>query len=414
MIGIPGVITEVTAEDQGPPIGKDIGIQISSEDRVELERITKQVREKLRSIDGIVDVEDSLPLPGVDWEMVVDRAEAGRLGLDIGRIGSVIQFVTEGTLVGQYRPLDADEEVDIRIRYPSNTRDVAQLDSLRIQTPSGALPLSSVVTRVAKPRQDKIERRDLSPYYVVQANTHPDYATNVQIDKMNDWLENEAGLPSTVKVKYLGQQEENAAAASFAAGAGMAILFMMSVILLLQFNSFYHVFLTLTAVIMSVFGVILGLTFYPYISMILTITGVIALAGIVVNNNIVLIDTYQRLRQNGFDAVEAAIRTSAQRLRPVFLTTLTTIVGLMPLILGWQANIFTGDFSTQGSSTSEIWAPISFVIASGLGFATILTLIVTPVLLAAPSVIGGRFVKLWRFFNPPSKPSSPSVQSPAE
>ena len=414
VIGIPGVITEVTAEDQGPPIGKDIGIQISSEDRIELERITKQVREKLRSIDGIVDVEDSLPLPGVDWEMVVDRAEAGRLGLDIGRIGSVIQFVTEGTLVGQYRPLDADEEVDIRIRYPSNTRDVAQLDSLRIQTPSGALPLSSVVTRVAKPRQDKIERRDLSPYYVVQANTHPDYATNVQIEEMNDWLENEAGLPTTVKVKYLGQQEENAAAASFAAGAGMAILFMMSVILLLQFNSFYHVFLTLTAVIMSVIGVVLGLAFYPYISMILTITGVIALAGIVVNNNIVLIDTYQRLRQNGFDAVEAAIRTSAQRLRPVFLTTLTTIVGLMPLILGWQANIFTGDFSTQGSSTSEIWAPISFVIASGLGFATILTLIVTPVLLAAPSVIGGRFVKLWRFNNPPSKPSSPSVQSPAE
>ncbi len=414
VIGIPGIITEVTAESQGPPIGKDIGIQISSEDRQELAFITQKVRAKLESIDGIIDVEDTLPLPGLDWEIVVDRAEAGRLGLDIGRIGSVIQFVTEGTLVGQYRPLDADEEVDIRIRYPSDARDVTQLDSLRIQTPSGALPLSSVITRIAKPRQDKIERRDLLPYYVVQANTHPDFATNIQIDKMNDWLENEANLPSTTKVKFLGQQEENSEAVRFAIGACLAILFMMSVILLLQFNSFYHVFLTLSAVIMSVFGVVLGLAFYPYLSVILTITGVIALAGIVVNNNIVLIDTYQRLLENGYGAVDAAIRTAAQRLRPVFLTTLTTIVGLMPLILGWQANIFTGSFSTKGSSTSEIWAPISFVVASGLGFATILTLIVTPVLLAAPAVMKGRILWLWQRLNPPTKPPHSPAGSAAE
>ncbi|MEP1229132.1 MAG: efflux RND transporter permease subunit [Litorimonas sp.] len=416
--GIPGIITEVTAESQGPPIGKDIGIQISSEDRQELTAITQQVRAKLESMNGILDVEDTLPLPGLDWEIIVDRAEAGRLGLDIGRIGSVIQFITEGTLVGQYRPLDADEEVDIRIRYPSKARDIAKLDTLRIQTPSGALPLSSVITRVAKPRKDSIERRDLSPYYVVQANSHPDFAVNVQIQNINDWLENEANLPSSVKVKFLGQQEENAEAANFAKGAALAILFMMSVILLLQFNSFYHVFLTLSAVIMSVLGVILGLAFYPYISMILTITGVIALAGIVVNNNIVLIDTYQRLLENGFDPVEAAIRTAAQRLRPVFLTTLTTIVGLMPLILGWQANIFTGDFSTKGSSTSEIWAPISFVIASGLGFATILTLIVTPVLLAAPSIMKARIIRFWSWIRKSSNSAQNSVQthpqSPAE
>jgi len=172
------------------------------------------------------------------------------------------------------------------------------------------LPLSSVVKRVAKPRQDKIERRDLLPFYIVQANTAEDFVT-----------------------------------------------------------------------------------FYPYISMILTLTGIIALAGIVVNNNIVLIDAYQRFREHGYDAKEAAVRTAAQRLRPVFLTTLTTVVGLMPLILGWGANIFTGELDLRGTSTSEIWAPISFVIASGLGFATILTLIVTPVLLAAPTVVMERIKK---------------------
>jgi len=394
--GIPGVITEVTAIDQGPPIGKDIGIQISTEDKDALVKVTKQVREKLESVEGVVDIEDTLPLPGVDWEIVVDRAEAGRLGLDIGRIGAAVQFVTEGALVGQYRPLDAEEEVDIRVRYPASARDLAALDSLRIQTPSGALPLSTVVTRVAKPRQDQIERRDLLPFYVVQGNTQKGYATNIQVDELTRWFNEEADLPPTIKWKFLGQQEENAEAGQFAATAMLAILFMMGVILLLQFNSFYHVFLTLMAVVLSVFGVILGLTFYPYISMILTLTGVIALAGIVVNNNIVLIDAYQRFREHGYEPVDAAVRTAAQRLRPVFLTTLTTVVGLMPLILGWGANIFTGELDTRGTSTSEIWAPISFVVASGLGFATILTLIVTPVLLAAPTVLGERAKRFYK------------------
>ena len=392
--GIPGVLTEITAIDQGPPISKDIGIQISSEDRSKLKDITIYVREKLASIEGVYEIEDSLPLPGVDWEIEVDRAEAGRLGLDVGRIGAALQFVTEGALVGQYRPLNVEEEVDIRVRYPSSSRDLVQLDGLRIQTPQGALPISSVVKRVAKPRQDKIERRDLMPFYVIQGSTRKGYATNLQVDEMQKWFDQEADLPAGTQIKFLGQAEENAAAAQFGKNAAMAIMFMMGVILLLQFNSFYHVFLTLSAVVLSVFGVILGLVFYPYISMILVLTGVIALAGIVVNNNIVLIDTYQRLLSNGFAPEDAALRTAAQRLRPVILTTLTTVVGLMPLVLGWQANIFTGEFSTAGSSTSDIWAPISYVVSVGLGFATILTLIITPVMLAMPTVLWKRIKKL--------------------
>jgi len=392
--GIPGVLTEVSAIDQGPPIAKDIGIQISSENRLKLREFTQQVRAKLETIEGVHDFEDSLPLPGIDWELVVDRAEAGRLGLDVGRIGSAIQFLTEGALVGKYRPLDVEEEVDIRVRYPKSARDLSQLDKLRIQTPQGAVPLSSVIKRVAKPRQDKIERRDLLPFFTVQGNTRKGYATNKQVEELERWFEEEANIPSDVKIKFLGQAEENAATAQFGKNAAMAILFMMGVILLLQFNSFYHVFLTLSSVVLSVLGVLLGLTFYPYISSILVLTGVIALAGIVVNNNIVLIDTYQRLKAHGFSSEDAALRTAAQRLRPVFLTTLTTVVGLMPLVLAWQANIFTGKFSTQGSSTSDIWAPISYVISCGLGFATILTLIITPVLLAMPAVIGGRISRL--------------------
>ncbi len=398
--GIPGVITEVEALDQGPPIDKDIGIQISSEDQDIIKELTTKVSNKLATIEGVIDIENSLPLPGIDWEIEVDRAEAGRLGLDVSRIGAAIQFITEGALVGQVRPLDVEDEIDIRIRYPESARDLNQLDTLRIQTPEGAVPLSSVVKRVPRNRQDKIERRDLLPFYLIQGNTKKGYATNVQVREMQKWIEEEANFPASVNVKFLGQAEENAEATKFGINAAIAILFMMGVVLLLQFNSFYHVFLTLSSVILSVFGVMLGLVFYPYISFILVLTGLIALAGIVVNNNIVLIDTYQRLKALGFSSEESALRTAAQRLRPVILTTLTTVVGLMPLVLGWQANIFTGKFSTTGSSTSDIWAPVSYVLCCGLGFATVLTLIVTPVLLAMPSVLGKRFGKFGRQITP--------------
>ena len=399
---IPGVLTEVSALSQGPPIDKDIGIQISSEDKAALKLAAQTIRAKLGAIEGIQDLEDSLSLPGVEWEMIINRAEAGRLGLDVGQIGAAIQLLTEGALVGQYRPLDVEEEVDIRVRFPKSARDVSQLDGLRIQTTQGAVPLSSVVKRIAKPRQDRIERRDQLPFYVVKANTQKGYATNKQVEELQEWLDTDTALPFSVKVKFLGQAEENIEAAKFGKNAALAILFMMGLILLLQFNSFYHVFLTLSSVILSVFGVILGLTFYPYISSILVLVGIIALAGIVVNNNIVLIDTYQRLKSHGFCSEDAALRTAAQRLRPVVLTTLTTIVGLMPLVLGWQANIFTGEFSTKGTTTSDIWAPISYVLSCGLGFATILTLIITPVLLAMPAVMGARLTRLRHKFMPSS------------
>jgi len=392
---IPGVMTEIKAASQGPPIGKDIGIELSGENVADIAFGVQVVREKLESLEGVIEIEDTRPVPGVDWELVIDREEAGRLGLSIADIGNAIQYVTEGALVAQYRPSDSDSEVDIRLRYPDRFRDLKVLDNQRILTADGAVPLTNVVKRVPKNRLDSISRRGQKRYYEIKANTAIGYATNNQVSELKDWIENTQPLPPGIQYRFLGQAEENAAAAQFGMFAGIAVMFMMAVILLLQFNSFYHVFLTLFAVVLSIFGVLLGLIFYSYISMILVMTGVIALAGIIVNNNIVLIDTFQRLRENGYDAVDAALRTAAQRLRPVLLTTLTTVVGLMPLVLGWQADIFTGSFSTKGTSTSDIWAPISYTLVCGLAFATTLTLIVTPVLLAAPAIWSARLRKRW-------------------
>lgn len=402
---IPGILTEVVAVSMGPPIGKDIEVQVTSTDPEKAYQAALRVRGKFESMEGLFELEDSLPLPGIEWELTINQAEAGRLGLDVGRIGSAVQLVTEGALVAQYRPSDNDEEVDIRIRYPQSTRDIKELQGLRIQTPQGSLPLSSVATITPKMKREKIERRDQALVFVVKANAREGFAINQQVNSVKDWLAEENSLPEGVEHKFLGQDEENAEAGEFFKAAGISILFMMAIILLLQFNSFYHVFLTLTAVILSVFGVILGLTFYSYISIILCGTGVIALAGIVVNNNIVLIDAFQSLRAAGYEPVEAAMRTAAQRVRPVVLTTLTTVAGLLPLALGWQADIFTGQFSTAGTATSPIWAPISYVIICGLGFSTSLTLILTPVLLAAPTIWGQRIKAVINYFRPTSEES---------
>lgn len=383
---MPGVIPEVTAAGMGPPIGKDIGIEFSGRDRTRVAEATRVAEQYLQQMDGVIDIETTLPLPGVEWELNVDREEAGRLGLDVNRIGQTVQFITEGALVGYYRPLDNDEEVDIRVVFPDEAQGIRALDDLRIQTPQGSIPLASVVERTARPREDSILRRNQAAVFEVKANTAEGFAPNVQVEELRNWLSTEAQLPDEVDWRFLGQQEENAEAAAFGAAALAAILFMMSVILLLQFNSFYHVILTLSAVVLSVFGVLLGLIFYPYVSMVLTMTGVIALMGIVVNNNIVLIDTYQRLLEQGSDPVDAAIRTAAQRLRPVLLTTITTVVGLMPLVIGFDADVTTGQFDPRGSGTSDIWKPLSYALVCGLSFATVLTLFLTPALLAAPYV----------------------------
>jgi len=381
-----GLLMEVEVLAEGPPTGKDVSIELTSDNLDHLNKATRALSAYMSSSKALIEVENTMPLPGIEWQLDIDREEAGRLGLDVNTIGAAVQFVTEGSLVGFFRPIDSDDEIDIRIRFPKTSRDLSELDNLRIQTREGALPLSSVVSRTAHVRQDSIQRRNQLRVYEVKGNSAPGYLTNQTVIDVREWIENEANFESDVFFKFLGQDEENKESMQFFAVAGLATLFMMGVILLWQFNSFWHVTLTLSAVVFSVAGVLLGLIFYPYISILLCGTGVLALAGIVVNNNIVLIDTFQNLKREGHDTHEAVVRTAAQRLRPVLLTTITTIVGLMPMALALRADLFSGEFSTKGSSTSAIWAPISYVLVCGLAFSTILTLILTPVMLAGPAL----------------------------
>lgn len=401
---LPGINVEVRKREDGPPTGKDIQIEITSLDYAAMVETTDRIRTFLDSDalskdyleisrPALIDIEDSRPLPGIEWVLTVDREMAGRFGADIAAIGGTVQLVTNGILIGDYRPDDAEDEVDIRVRFPTEYRNVAQLDELRLMTPAGQVPLSNFVSRLPEQQVSTIERIDGLRRIMIKANTGvDDNGDKINVDlvnqKLEEWFETETFDPR-VNIRLRGANEEQQAAADFLGKAMLAALFLMFIILLTQFNSFYASVLTLSTVVLSTVGVLLGMIVTQQtFSIIMTGTGVVALAGIVVNNSIVLIDTFQRLMREGMDVVEAVLRTAGQRLRPILLTTITTMLGMLPMALQVNVNFVTREIS-YGGPVSAWWVQLSTAIIFGLGFSTLLTLVLIPVLLAAPSQLKG-------------------------
>lgn len=383
---IPGARVEIQRREQGPPSGKDVQISLRSNNNAALYQTADQIRTYLESDDDLREIDDTRPLPGIEYQLEVDRAQAGKFGVDIAQIGAAVQLITNGVLVGKYRPDDALEEVDIRVRFPAAFRSVEALDRLRIATPQGQVPVSNFVTRVPAPRIATINRKDGLRVITLRANAVEQGQGATKVANVKDWIAG-AGLNPDVEISFEGADEDAAEAAAFFEVAALAALFLMAVILLWEFNNFYHVALTLTAVILSTTGVLIGIqVFLPYISTLMIGTGIVALAGIVVNNNIVLIDTFQRLQEAGRTAAEAATMAAAQRIRPILLTTATTICGLLPMMYQLNVNFAAGSVSVGGGA-AEWWVQLSAAVVFGLGFSTLMTLIATPVWLAVPERI---------------------------
>jgi multidrug efflux pump len=372
-----GIFVETRKAEAGPPVGKPVQVQLSARDPGLLEAEVAKVRAFADSLVGLKDVEDSRPLPGIEWEIIVDRAEAAKFGADVTMVGNAVKFVTNGMKITDYRPDDSDEEIDIVARYPYDDRTIDQLDEIRLQTTEGLVPISNFVERTAKPRTGLLNRVDAVRVMTVRADVQPGVLADDMVQQIRAWLP-DAGIDPRVEVEFRGEDEEQKAAQSFLQKAFAVALFLMAIILVTQFNSFYSAFLILSAVIMSTVGVMLGLLVVgqPF-GIVMSGIGVIALAGIVVNNNIVLIDTFDRLRKQVQDPLDAILMTGAQRLRPVLLTTVTTVLGLLPMVL--QVNIdFVSREINQGAPSTQWWVQLATAIVAGLSFATILTLVITP------------------------------------
>ena len=406
---LPGVVVEYVMPAQGPVQGKDLQLELKSDNLDALIPVVDAIYKHMEeNVDGLTDLENTLPMPGIQWELEVDRALAGIFGTDIANVGSVIQLVTNGIKVGEYRPDDADDEVDIRIRFPEEYRNISQLDEVRIQTRNGQVPIGNFVKRVAKQKISTIERIDTKAAYKIRANVVDLTQRNNISIALGNWIE-EQGFDSRVEVKFAGTDEEQQKSTEFLEKAFLMALFLMALILVTQFNSFYHSGLILLAVLLSTAGVLLGIMITGRtFQLIMTGVGIISLAGIVVNNNIVLIDTYARLKEDGMDAYKAIVQTVAQRLRPVMLTTLTTIIGLLPMV--FMVNIdFAGRKVEVGAPYGAFWVDLAIALSFGLLFATVLTLLLTPCMLA----LRVKFSKKYRESN--LKPLSGTTQTqPAE
>ena len=383
---IAGVTVEVQELEQGPPVGKPISLEFSAHNRDLIDPAIARVSEYIATnMPDLRDVEDTRALPGVEWELTVDKAQAAIYGADVSQVGIAVMLVTNGVKVGEYRPDRADDGVDIRVRFPEDDRGINAMDDLRIAGRDGLVPISNFVTMSPSPNVDTIQRIDGIPIGQIRADVTPGVLADDQVKILKEWIDAQIWHPD-LNIQFRGANEEQAESMAFVGVAFGLSLLLMFILLVTQFNSFYQATLILFAVVLSTAGVFLGLliTGNPF-SVILTGVGVVALAGIVVNNNIVLIDTYNHLRREhpNLDYVSLIVRTGAQRLRPVMLTTITTVFGLLPLASNYSLDLVNRTIS-YGSSLSSFWVPLSQAIVSGLTFSTLLTLVCTPALLAFP------------------------------
>jgi multidrug efflux pump len=389
---LPGVYVSASEMDTGPPVGKDIQIQLSSSDRQAMYRVTDQVRQWIaENVEGLRDLQDTLPLAGIQWEIDVDRSRAAMLGVNVAEVGNMVQMVTGGVMIGEFRPDDADDEIEIRLRYPEQDRQLASIDGLRVNTPGGAVPIGSFSQRVAKPRVDAIQRIDMAETVFILANSEEGYLPDDQTRQIAEWLATQS-FDSEVNIVFRGANEEQAKAAEFLSTAFSLAMSVMLIMLVMQFNSFYQAGLILFSVVMSTAGVLLGLLIaQATFSTILTGVGIVALAGIVVNNNIVLIDTYNYLRRSNsqLTAAEAVYNAAKSRFRPVMLTSITTIVGLLPLANGLSIDLVNRSF-TLGGMVASWWQPLASAIVNGLLVSTVLTLLLTPAMLLLPGTVSKR------------------------
>jgi multidrug efflux pump len=377
---IAGLVIEPRLPNEGPMQGKPIIIEASSPSLDALKDAVAKIREVVAKQPGVYNAEDTRPLPGIEWRLQVNRAEAARFGADVSLVGSIIQLVTNGIKVGAYRPDDSDEEIDIRVRFPSDQRSLDRLGDLRIPTQAGNVPIGTFVTREPAEATRTIMRTDARRTMLVQADLEKGRQIGPVIEAVEAALPT-LGLDPGVSVRFKGGARDQQETASFLVRAFLIGLGLIALILVAEFNSLFQPLLVLTAVVFSTGGVLLGLivTGQPF-SLVNCGIGTIALAGIIVNNNIVLIDTYNRLRDSGVALREAILRTCALRLRPVLLTKVVMIFGLLPMAMKLNIELVEREVFFGGPGTAW-WAQMASVIIGGLVFASVLTLLLTPSIL---------------------------------
>ncbi len=371
-----GVEIEVQEEQHGPPQEKPISIELSGEDFDVLAKLTREVKKRIENVKGIVDLRDNYEQARPELRFRVDRSRAALLDLSTITVGNFIKTAVLGWKVGTFR--QGEDEYDITVRLAEEDRDdLREVLRLSVPGPDGQpIPLSTVATVEYESGLGSINREDQKRVVTVESEVEgrlPNDALAEVQEKLKDLR-----LPAGYTMDFTGQQEEQKEASDFLTKAFIVALFLIALVLVTQFNSVALSGIIMVSVILSLIGVFIGLlvTGTPF-GIIMTGIGVISLAGVVVNNAIVLIDYIQILRKQGMPCREALARAGMVRLRPVLLTAVTTVLGLVPMAVGISFD-FRELKLVVGSSSSQWWGPMAIAVIFGLGFATVLTLVVVP------------------------------------
>jgi len=377
--GVQGAEIQVEKEEEGPPTGPPVNIEISGEDIFVLGDLAARLRKKIKEIPGLVDLKDNFVRGKPEIRVHVDKEKAALLGLDTYDIAYTVKAAINGVKVGVFR--EGKDEYDIVARLPE--RDRRTLESVRRITVSGpggeAIPLTSVAHVELAGGVGAIQRLDQKRVVTVSGDVSGRLDNDV-IQDIARVLENELEWPRGYAYQFTGQQEEQQKAEAFLSRAFVAALFIILLVLIAQFNSFLTPFIILTSVILSFIGVYFGLLVTgTAFGVIMTGIGCISLAGVVVNNAIVLIDCANQQRARGLSARDALLEAGLLRFRPVMLTAVTTILGLLPMAVGVSID-FRKLRLDVGSESSQWWGPMAVAVIFGLAVATLLTLVVVPVL----------------------------------
>lgn len=392
--GIPGVTLKIDQDRMEPPTGPPVNIEISGPDFKEIVRITTEIKQRLIEaaetgrIPGLVDIRDNLNTGRPEVRVRIDRERAGRFGLSTQQIASTVRAAINGIEASQYRTGEDEYDITVRLKE-ADRRSLESLRNLTILHEGQQIPLAAVADFELGGGLGAITRQDLQRVATVSGDVAPGYNAQAVLQQVRQYLADyERTLPPGYHLAYTGENEEQQESFSFLTTAlliGSSLIFL---IMIAQFNRVSGPFLIMIAVGLSLIGVLLGLILTRTAFGLMTFIGLISLAGIVVNNNIVLIDYTMQLQQRGLSKHDAIIEAGATRLRPVILTALTTIIGLVPLTFGINID-FVGlliDWNPNfqiGSENTQFWGPMGTAIISGLMFGTFLTLVIMPVLYSA-------------------------------
>lgn len=391
---VAGADIKVEKQEEGPPRDAPVVIEISGDDFDTLALLCAQIKRKIKTVPGLVDLQDDLEDALPEIQFTVDRKKAALLGLNPQSIGTFLRASIYGIESGKFR-VD-QEEYDITIRLPEAQRNTYDLmDQIFIPTAAGiSVPLSSLGETVYTGGRGSIRHKNHKRLVTLTANNQ-----NRGVDKIiadvRAIIDTEVGIPRGYQVYYAGDTEEMQKSGDFLGKAFLIALGLILIILVIQFNSAILPLIILFSVVLSLIGVMWGLLIgQQRFSIIMTGIGVISLAGIVVNNAIVLIDCIVQRKREGLSSREAIIDAGRTRLRPVMLTAITTVLGLIPMAIGYSLEIHTWPPRiVAGAENSQWWAPMAWAVMVGLLVSTLLTLVLVPVMFSLADSMSARFKK---------------------